>query len=294
MAATFLCQDTETPHYLAGDRSNSFADAWSSLFSSFSDQHMPLQTPDQTKSMPPHTDYNIPNTSAAAVHQSAVFAALFEGMVNSQSHDALVHIQQPQAASNHSSAVSLCDSAASFSFNTARQTHTAAEPAPSCHTPSCHTLQPHPAVQRPVAAGSDNVDKAALSVTLRDWQMDADLQSESALRDTCVQTSVEGLHCPTSWRQRSSQHSYSKWQAAKKMHSTEQADATAVSISDAAASMVPDNTGHAQSLTVSRASTHSPASKRLRCKSEAAHRKGTAMYSRSLVCVLSTICVRIA
>lgn len=271
MAATSLCPDTETPHYLAADGSNSFADAWSSLFSSFSDQHVPLQTPDQTQSMSPPTDYNIPITSAAAVHQSAVFAALFEEMVTSQSHDALVHIQQPQAASNHSSAVSLCDSAASFSFNTARQTHTAAEPGPSCVTP-----QPQPAVQRHDAAGSRDVDRAALSVTLKDWQMDADLQSEFP-NDTCVQPYVEGLHCPTSWTQPSSQHSYAKWQAAKNMHSTEQADVTAVSFSDVAASMVPDKSGHAQLLSVSRASTHSPASKRMGRKSEAAHRKGTAM-----------------
>ena len=271
MAPTVLCQDIRTPHCLAADRSDSFADAWSSLFSSFSDQRVPLRTPDQTHSTSPHSDHNSPLTSVAAVHQSAVFAALFEEMVASQSYDALAHDQQSQSASNHSSAVSLCDSAASFSFNMSKQTHTAAEP-----VPSCNTYQPHTAVQQHVAPESHNIHKAALSVTLKDWQTDTDLHSESASKETCVQPSVEGLHCPTSWTQRISLHSYSKWQAAKSMHSTEQADVTAVSVSDAAVSVAPDSTEHAQSLPVSQASMHSPASKRMRQKLEAAQRKGTA------------------
>ena len=277
MAATVLCQDIRSPHCLMADTSDSFADAWSSLFSSFSDQYVPLQMPDQTQSISSYTNHNIPVTSAAAVHQSAAFAALFGDMVTSQSCDAMVHVQQPQSASNHSSAVSLCDSAASFSFNTASQTHTAAEPVSSCHT-----------LQRHIAAGSHNVDKAALSVTFRDWQMGADLHSDPAPKETCVHPCVKGLHCPTSWTQRSSQHSYSKWQAANSMHSTQQADVTAVSISDATASIVPDTTGHAQPLSVSHVSTHSPASKRMRRKSGAAQRKGTIMFSRP---VLSVFCI---
>ena len=284
MAATFLGQDARTSQCLTADRSDSFADAWSSLFSSFSDQHVPLHTTDQTQSISPYTDHNMSVTSTAAVHQSAVFAALFEEMVTSQSCDALVHVQHPQAASNHSSAVSLCDSAASFSFKTARQTHTAAEPAPSCHP-----LQPHPAVQRHVAAGPHNDEKADLSVTFKDWQTDTDMPPEFAPKDNYAQPSVEGLHCPTSWTQRSSQHSYSKWLAAKSMHSTEQGDVTAVSISDAAAAMVPA-TGRAQSLSVSHASKRNPASNRVRGKSEAAQRKGQpCSYGHFFDCVLCII-----
>lgn len=274
MAAGFLAQDARMPHCMTADKSDSFVDAWSSLFSSFSDQHVPLQTPDQTQSPSPHTDHKLSITSTAAVHQSAVFAALFEEMVTSQSCDALVHVQQPHAASNHSSAVSLCDSAASFSFKTARQTHTAGDPAPSFHTVQpC----PHPAVQRHVLARSHDVSKADLSVTLEDWQMDTDLQAESAPKDrNCAHPSVEGLHCPTSWTQRSSQHSYSKWQAAKSKQSTQHADVTAVAVANAAAAMVPDS-GRVQSPPVTHARKSSPASKRVRGKSEAAQRKGTAV-----------------
>lgn len=245
MAATSPCQETRVPHCLTSD-SLSFADAWRSLFSSFSDQHTSLQTPDQLHGVPSYTDHSIPFTAGAAVHQSAVFAALFEEMVMSQSCEPLVHVQQPQAASSHSSAVSLCDSAASFSFKTARQSHTAAA-GPAL---SLDTLQPQPHVQQPVAVASLDSEKAGLCVTFKDWQVDTVLQPKATLEDT-VQPSVSETHVASSWKQHCSQHSYSKWQAAKRMHSAElQAAVKAVSRPDAA-------------------------SKRVRGKLNAAQRKGT-------------------
>lgn len=278
MAATSLCQETRVPHGLTPDNLG-FADAWSSLFSSFSDQHMPLQTPDKLQVASSYTDRNISSTSAAAVHQSAVFAALFEEMLTSQSCGPLVHVQQPQAASNHSSAVSLCDSAASFSFKTARQSHTAA----AGPTPSRDTLQPQPAGQQPVAVASHDAEQAGLSVTFKDWQMDAELQLEATLEDT-VQPSVQETQA-SSWKQHSSQHSYPKWQAAKRMHSAElQAAVKAVSRPDAIAAMLPDKSGHAHLLSLSHASKRSPAGKRVRGKSNAAQHKGTAISSSSYCC----------
>ena len=275
MAVTSLCQEARVPHGLTSDNLG-FADAWSSLFSSFSDQHIPLQTPDQLQVASPYTDRNISSTSTAAVHQSAVFAALFEEVVTSQSCEPLVHVQQPQAASNHSSAVSLCDSAASFSFKTARQCHTAAAGLAA----SPDTLQPQPDFQQPVAVASLSAEKAGLSVTFNDWQMNTDLQPESTLEDA-VKSSIQETHA-ASWRQLSSQYSYPKWQAAKGMHSAElQAAVKAVSRPDAITAMLPDKNGHAS---VSHASTRSPASKRVRDHSHAAQHRGTAKLSSSYLC----------
>ena len=272
MAATALCQEARVPHGLPSDHLG-FADAWSSLFSSFSDQQIPLQTPDQL----PHPDHNISSMATAAVHQSAVFAALFEEMVTSQSCEPLVHVHQPMTNSNHSSAVSLCDSAASFSFKTARQSHTAA----AGPAPARDTLQPQPDVWQPGAVASLDAEKAGLSFMFKDWQMDADLEPEATSEDS-VKPSVQETHAASSWKQRSSQHSYPKWQAAKSMHSAElQAAVKAMSRPYAITAMLPDKSGHAS---VSHASTRSPASKRVRGHPNAAQRKGTAISSSSYVC----------
>ena len=272
MAVTSPGPEANMQHCLTVNRSESYADAWSSLFSSFSDQHIPLQTPDQTQSstLSLDADHRMAVTPAAAVHQSAVFAALFEDMIASQSCDALMHVQQSQASSNHSSAVSLCDSAASFSFKTAMRNQAATEPALASGTLQTHLLD-----QQPIAVGSHNADKANLSVTLKDWQVETNLQPEFTYVDALVQPIVQRKADARSGTNRFSQHSYSSWQATKGMHSAQQAAVTAAPTSDVQAAPVPHGTEHAQSLSVSHVIKCSPTSKRVKGRSDAAQRKGT-------------------
>ena len=172
MAVALRSQVHKSQNHQVISQSESFTGAWASLFSSFSEQQALLQRFDEAK-MPQilaQAVHKPPTTTATAVHQSAVFAALFEDMINAQSVEALVPVQQPHAISEHSSAVSLCDSATSFSFKTARNNHHAdTDRAPE-----------RVASQQPVALEPErmkpDLEKAALSVTLKDWEI-ADAQS---------------------------------------------------------------------------------------------------------------------
>lgn len=209
-------------------------------------------------------DKNIAMTPAA-VHQSAVFAALFEDMMASQSRDASKHAQLSQTASSHSSVVSVCDSAASFSFKTAMQNQTAPEP-----DYLSSTLQPHIVAQQPVGAGSPNTDKADLSGTLKDWQNTTGLQSEYTAVEHMLQPATVGKAVFAS-RARRSFHR----QASQAFQSSQQAGLAAAPTPNVRAGTALDGTDCPR---VSPANRCGPAeaspSKRTRGKSEAAQHTG--------------------
>ena len=171
MAVASHSQELKRQPDQIASQSDSFTGAWASLFSSFSEQPVPLQEPqtEQMQQLLAQAVNKPPMTAAAAVHQSAVFQALFEDMISMQSAEAFAAVRQPETVSGGSSAVSLCDSATSFSFKTARHTH--------AETQDC--TREEIASAQPVALESQrlelSLDKEDLSVTLKDWQL-ADVQ----------------------------------------------------------------------------------------------------------------------
>ena len=174
MAAAPL-QEAEAQDDLTSSTSDSCLGAWASLFSSFTQQQAPLQKLGDMQGV-----LHVPQEGAApvdpAAHQSAVFAALFNDLVSSQSHATSEHMQPTGMRSEHSSAVSLCDSAASFSFKTARQSHIHA----GLHASDAAD---QPAVSEHKLSAAD-LDKQDLSITLQDWHFSADQASSKMI--TCI------------------------------------------------------------------------------------------------------------
>lgn len=222
-----------------------------------------------------------PSLTPAAVHQSAVFAALFEDMIASQSCDALLHVQTSPAASNHSSAVSLCDSAASFSFKTAMRNQNATEAAVLSST-----LQPHFVAQQPVAAGLPDAGETHLSFTLKDWQTDADCKSACTLTEALLQPATTEKAVAASQAHRSCGPQIFHCQATQGLHSTQQAGFNVTPTPDMKAGSVRDGPR------VSHASECVPASafssKRARGKSGAAQRQGAySAWQSTQTCIIS-------
>ena len=262
MAVALPHQESKTQDCLTTSGSGSFTGAWSSLFTSFSEQHVPVQRRDTTHlTFTPTEAADSISRTAAAVHQSAVFAALFEDMIASKACDALLDAQLSQAASSHSSAVSLCDSAASFSFKTAMRNQAATDQ----HSMSS-TLQPHT-----VAGGSPNPDKADLSCTLKDWQRTTDLQYEPRPMELVLQPPTAGKAGLTSRAQRASQPRSFHRQATRDFQSVQQAGLAAAPTADETADTILDDTDCPQVVHASKCGQASTTpSKRVRGKSEAA------------------------
>ena len=106
-------------------QSASLTGAWNSLFSSSSDPQVSWQKPMSPGAVNTLSSNTSAAAMAAAVHQSAAFAALFDDMVSSQSGEYfLANTPTLPQPSGQSSAASLCDSATSFSFKTPRHERT--------------------------------------------------------------------------------------------------------------------------------------------------------------------------
>ena len=175
--------------------SASFNGAWSSLFSSFTEQKRSWHTSTQPYNAAHHAECEPAVDTAANMHQSAAFAALFDDTISSQSYDAYTFHHQPQVASAQSSVASLCDSATSFSFKTARHDRTA-----NFKPETADTAQPCLAAEQlsspPLAHAHSKVSGAArtdLSATLKDWQTGRDTQHALDHKPAVQEQSEHGL-----------------------------------------------------------------------------------------------------
>lgn len=180
---------------LEASMSASFNGAWSSLFSSFTEQKKSWHTSTQPYNAAHHAEYEAAVDTAADMHQSAAFTALFDDMISSQSYDAYTLDHQPQVASAQSSVASLCDSATSFSFKTARHDRT-----DSFKPVTADTAQPCLTAEQldssPLAHAHSKVSGAArtdLSATLKDWQTGRDTQHALDHKPAVQEQSEHGL-----------------------------------------------------------------------------------------------------
>ena len=156
---------------LRPSQSASLTGAWSSLFSSSSDSQVSWQKPLSPDAVNTLSANASAAATAAAVHQSAAFAALFDDMVSSQSGaHFLTHSPTLLQPSGPSSAASLCDSATSFSFKTPRYERTdplVARQNPEAQPGIDHAAQiPGPLMQSLLTASGQQ----DLAATLKHWQ----------------------------------------------------------------------------------------------------------------------------
>jgi len=164
--------ESEQGHCFPTSMSASLSGQWSSLFGSFTEQNASWHKLNQAEA--PSTAQADPDHStishlSAAMHQSAAFAALFDDMISSQSYSA--YLQQPAVTSTHSSAASLCDSATSFSFQTAQHDRTKPGSFSSTGTKLATALVDMSALSQPRVLGVGHSQEPDLAATLKDWQV---------------------------------------------------------------------------------------------------------------------------
>lgn len=184
-----LVADSKPSVCQTASRSASLDGCWSNLFSSFTDQNASWQKSDQHQASA-IAEAELQNP-AAAIHQSAAFAALFDDMISSQSCDAFTCACQPPLASAQSSAASLCDSATSFSFKTAQHARTEAALPLSMNAAKPYIFHPQstiPALSLAVSAD----ERTDMSATLKDWQISRDTK-DAVVGHSLQHAAVQGL-----------------------------------------------------------------------------------------------------
>ncbi|DBA94821.1 hypothetical protein WJX77_006721 [Trebouxia sp. C0004] len=152
--------------------SASLSGHWSNLFGSFTEQNASRHKLNSDEALSPSQadpDHSTTSHLSAAMHQSAAFAALFDDMVSSQSYSA--YLQQPAVTSTHSSAASVCDSATSFSFQTAQHARTQPGSISSISTKPATALVDMSTLSQPRALGIGHSQEPDLAATLKDWQI---------------------------------------------------------------------------------------------------------------------------
>lgn len=161
----------EQGHCFPSSMSASLSGQWSSLFGSFTEQNASwhkLKQAEAPSTAQADPDHSTTSCLSAAMHQSAAFAALFDDMISSQSYGA--YLQQPAVTSTHSSAASLCDSATSFSFQTAQDDRTQHGSFSSTGTKPAIALDMS-ALSQPKELGIGHSQEPDLTATLKDWQV---------------------------------------------------------------------------------------------------------------------------
>ena len=152
--------------------SASLSGQWSSLFGSFTEQNASwhkLKQAEAPSTAQAEPDHSTTSHLSAAMHQSAAFAALFDDMISSQSYSA--YLQQPAVTSAQSSAASLCDSATSFSFQTAQHGRTQPSSFSTTGTKPATALIDMSALSQPKDLGIGHSPEPDLAATLKDWQV---------------------------------------------------------------------------------------------------------------------------
>ena len=163
---------SEQGHCFPTSMSASLSGQWSSLFGSFTEQNASWHKLNQSEALnAAEADPNHSTSShlSAAMHQSAAFAALFDDMISSQSYSA--YLQQPAVTSTHSSAASLCDSATSFSFQTAQHDRTQRGSLSTTGTKPATAPVDVSALSQPKDLGIGHRQEPDLAATLKDWQV---------------------------------------------------------------------------------------------------------------------------
>ena len=159
-------------HCFPTSMSASLSGQWSNLFGSFTEQNASWHKLTQSEALNiAQADPNHSTSShlSAAMHQSAAFAALFDDMISSQSYSAYLH--QPAVTSTHSSAASLCDSATSFSFQTAQHDRTQRGSLSTTGTKPATAPVDVSALSQPKDLGIGHRQEPDLAATLKDWQV---------------------------------------------------------------------------------------------------------------------------
>ncbi len=163
---------SEQGHCFPTSMSASLTGQWSNLFGSFTEQNASwhklkqAEAPSTAQADPDHsTTSHLP----AAMHQSAAFAALFDDMISSQSYSA--YLRQSAVTSTHSSAASLCDSATSFSFQTAQHDRTQRGSFSTSGPKPATALVDMSALSQPKEVGIGHSQESDLAATLKDWQI---------------------------------------------------------------------------------------------------------------------------
>ncbi len=164
--------ESEQGHCFPTSMSASLSGQWSSLFGSFTEKNASwhkLKQAEAPSTAQADPDHSTTSHLSAAMHQSAAFAALFDDMISSQSYSA--YLQQPAVATTHSSAASLCDSATSFSFQTAQHDRTQRGSFSTTGTKPAAALVDMSALSQPREGGIGHSQEPDLAVTLKDWQV---------------------------------------------------------------------------------------------------------------------------
>jgi len=172
LSAMSTVTKSEQGHCFPTSMSASFSGQWSSLFGSFTEQNASwhkLKQAEAPSTAQADPDHCTTSHLSAAMHQSAAFAVLFDDMISSQSYSA--YLQQPAVTSTHSSAASLCDSATSFSFQTAQHDRTQRGSFSTTGTKPATALVDMSALSQPKELGIGHSQEPDLAATLKNWQV---------------------------------------------------------------------------------------------------------------------------